>query len=175
MSDVIARDGLAAVTVSAVAQAAGLKRTLVGHYFTSREELVSQYLDRAVSGFGAMMLDVASDVAPGEAAERMLADDLYGGTKYLTVWLELVASAGRYEALKSRLNYLWTQVWLPRVEAILTEYYPGNDPARISEVAFCLSSLVEAYWAFRAQLEGDWTLRKTQTLNGCRVLLAQLE
>ena len=41
MADVVARDGLADTTIAKVAEAAGLQRTLVLHYFRDREALMT--------------------------------------------------------------------------------------------------------------------------------------
>ena len=52
MGFVVAQSGLANVTVAKIAEAAGLQRTLVLHYFHDRESLVDAYLDFVVGLYG---------------------------------------------------------------------------------------------------------------------------
>ncbi|QKT06059.1 TetR family transcriptional regulator [Gordonia sp. X0973] len=174
VTEIVAKDGLASVTVSNVAAAAGLTRTLVGHYFSTRDNLISEYVSLAVDEFGRAMIAFASERSVNEAVVRMLDDDAYGDEKYVTVWLELVATSSRDVEIRKQLNTLWQKRWLPSIERRIAAEYPSAHIDKVREVAFCTTALVEAYWALRAQLTGDTSTHRAQIMNGCHQLLAQL-
>ncbi len=175
MTAVVARDGLAGITIANVAAAAGLQRTLVLHYFGSRDELMASFITTAVAEYGDRM--VGGDGPEREPIEARL-DGLFEPGTYrsredLVIWAELVAKAARDQTVRQRLHELWTGRWLPEIERQLGLAYPDADAERVEQVAYALACLVEAHWYF--QLQGvDEDRRRRQAQQAARTLLATL-
>jgi AcrR family transcriptional regulator len=174
MAVVVAREGLAEVTVGKVAEEAGLQRTLVFHYFGDRARLVETFIDEVVGRYGDLLLLRQ----PGRSMEELLdlafADDLYERRDDLVVWVELVALAARDEAVRERVRRLWTERWLPQIEERLAEARPDAEPEQVASVAYGLICLNEAYWVFR--LQGVESPEHThQAKAAARVLLGSLD
>lgn len=174
-TDVIATDGLPGLTMTKVADAAGMKRTLVGHYFSSRDSLVEEYLSYAVARYGEAMIECASAGSVEEALTALLADEAYPEPKHLTVWLDLVAAASRDHGVRQRLNWLWSELWLPRMRSLIECEHEHADGAQLNGAVFTVTALIEAYWAFRAQGTTDHHIRRDQVLAACRTLLDSLD
>lgn len=174
VTEVIAADGLGAVTTARVAKTAGLTRTLVHHYFASRDALVEQYVTFAVAEYGEALLRQSEGLTVHEAIAAALDDSAYPEPQLLTAWLDLVAAASRDPSVAAQLNRLWTELWLPTIESALAQRYPAASAGQIAGTAFCLTALIEAFWAFRGQLTSGHDLRRAQVTEGCRHLVDQL-
>lgn len=174
-TEVIAADGLSGLTTTKVADAAGLKRTLVNHYFSSRDALVEEYLSYAVARYGEAMIEYASAGSVDEALTALLADDAYPEPKHLTAWLDLVVASSRDHSVRQRLNWLWSELWLPKMRSLIEREHGHADDAQLNGAAFTVTALIEAYWAFRAQETTDHTIRRQQVLAACRTLLDSLD
>ncbi|GAC69226.1 TetR/AcrR family transcriptional regulator [Gordonia soli] len=175
VTDVIALEGLSALTTTSVAEAAGLKRTLVGHYFPSRDSLIEQYVSFAVGVYGEVMIERAAVGSVDEALHAMLDESAYPEPKYLTVWLDLVAASSRDPSIQTQLDWLWTELWLPKIRALIATEHPGAGREQLAGAAFCITALIEAYWAFRAQLTTGHVRRRRQVVAACHGILAQLD
>ena len=176
MGSVVAREGLAGATIANVAEAAGLKRTLVLHYFGSRDGLMTSFITEAVAEYGDRMVGVGGESAGGsveERVDRLFEPGVYESRDDLVIWVELVARAARDQGVRQRLNELWTGRWLPEIERQLSAAFPAADADQIAQVAFGLSSLVEAYWYFHLQGLDD-EARRRQAHGAARTLLAGL-
>jgi len=170
-ASVVAKDGLAGTTVANVATAAGLQRTLVLHYFGSRDGLMSSFITEAVAAYGDQMLG-GQDESVEESLGRLFGPTAYRTQADLVIWVELVARAARDESVRQRLTELWTQRWLPAVERRLQQDYPQASAEQVEQVAYALSALVEGHWYFHLQgVQG----RRHHALQAARALLATLE
>lgn len=170
---VVARDGLADTTMSKVAEEAGLQRTLVLHYFKSRDELVDRFVSVAVAQYGAGMLSVDTGTSLHLRFDVMFAPGAYADRGDLVIWIELVALAGRDVGVRERLRELWTQHWLPELEHQLSVDYPGASAQARSAAAYGLACLFEAHWAFDLQgVSGPG--RRQQATQAARAILAPL-
>ncbi|MFI6940208.1 TetR/AcrR family transcriptional regulator [Streptomyces sp. NPDC050418] len=172
MTRVVARSGLDDATVSAVADEAGLQRTLVFHYFGDRRALLDAFLDEVVGGYGRRMLrDERRTI--GERIDGAFAPGFYAERDDLVVWVELVALAARDEAVRDRLRTLWAEGWLPEVERQLALAAPDADDELVAQVAYGVTCLFEAHWAFT--LQGlDSPRRRKQARAAARQLLSAL-
>ncbi|CAA0082505.1 HTH-type transcriptional regulator BetI [Mycolicibacterium vanbaalenii] len=148
---VVARDGLANTTLSQVAAAAGMQRTLVLHYFGSRDSLIQAFVDEAVAAYGTAMLRVDNDEKLLRRIHTMFAPGAYHSREDLVVWSELVALGARDPHVRQRLHALWARRWLPELEQQLADQYPSASPDEISSAAYGLACLFEAHWAFHLQ------------------------
>jgi AcrR family transcriptional regulator len=156
----ICRHGLAESTVARVAEAAGIQRTLVFHYFGDRRALIDALIGYQVEAHERALQESLAGVAPGERLERVL-DYFFGGRYYddrfpegAQVWMELVAIAGRDPHLRARLGTQWRR-WLAEVEEELTEAYPGAPRERRAAIAYGLTCLFEQNFAMGLQGLGD--------------------
>ncbi|MGM7647408.1 TetR/AcrR family transcriptional regulator [Nocardia sp. JW2] len=148
---VVAADGFANTTLSRVATAAGVQRTLVLHYFGSRDGLMQAFITDAVAEYGDNLLRLDADAPVEERVARMFEPGAYADRDDLVVWCELVALAARETVVRQRLTDLWTNRWLPGLEQQLSAAYPAASPDRVAVTAYALACLFEAHWAFHLQ------------------------
>ncbi|MEV0688062.1 TetR/AcrR family transcriptional regulator [Nocardia sp. NPDC050378] len=148
---VVAADGLANTTLSRVATVAGVQRTLVLHYFGSRDGLMQAFVTDAVAEYGDNLLRLGADAPVEERVARMFEPGAYADRDDLVVWCELVALAAREPVVRERLTDLWTNRWLPGLEQQLSAAYPAASPDRVAITAYALACLFEAHWAFHLQ------------------------
>ena len=84
---VVAREGLAGVTFAKVADEAGLQRTLVLHYFGSRDQLLSAFIDHTMGDTGTEILNRGSGEQPlRERVISMFGPQAYPSHDVLVVW-----------------------------------------------------------------------------------------
>jgi AcrR family transcriptional regulator len=170
---VVARDGLPGTTLSNIAAAAGLQRTLVLHYFGSRDALIGAFIEQTVSAYGTAMLRGHAGEPLRQRIEAMFAPGAYRTTEDLVVWSELVALSARDPAVRRRLQDLWAHRWLPDLEAQLAAEYPGASAEAVAAAAYALACLFEAHWAFSVQGVGD-EQRQRQAMTAAETILERL-
>lgn len=172
MRTVGARDGLANTTVSAVAEQAGMQRTLVFHYFRDRESLVEAFIAVLVAEYG----DEQLLVGEGDLNERVDAAfgaDFYEDAGDLKIWQELIALAARDGRVGAMLRSLWLERWLPRLQLELRDARPAASDTEIADVAYALAALVEGHWAMSAQGVTTGAHRRAAS-HAARTLIATL-
>ncbi|WP_181701047.1 TetR/AcrR family transcriptional regulator [Nocardia sp. GTS18] len=170
---VVAVEGFANTTLSRVATAAGVQRTLVLHYFGNRDGLMQAFIAGAVAEYGDTLLRIGADSPIEERVARMFEPGAYASRDDLVVWCELVALAAREPVVRQRLTDLWAERWLPGLEQQLAAAYPAAAPERVAATAYALACLFEAHWAFH--LQGvDQPERTEQAKQGAHTLLAAL-
>lgn len=153
---VVAREGLAGVTFAKVAEEAGLRRTLVLHYFGSREELISAFIDHAMGDVGTEILHRGSgEHSLRERVGMMLAPGAYQSRDDLVVWKELVTLSARDPEVAARMRELWDSRWLPDLEAQLAEEHPAAPAPAVAASAYALACLFEGHWGFSLQGVAD--------------------
>jgi AcrR family transcriptional regulator len=173
MVAVVAREGLADTTMAKVAEAAGMQRTLVLHYFRDRDALRAAFIGEAVAAYGEWMLPAGAEGSLEDRVCRLFEPGAYRDPADLVVWSELVALAARDGEVRRQLHDLWTRLWLPRVEGLLAAEYDTAGPDQVAATAYALAALVEAHWAFHLQgVSGP--ARRRQLQDAARALLAQL-
>lgn len=173
MVAVVAREGLADTTMAKVAEAAGMQRTLVLHYFRDRDALMTAFIGEAVAAYGEGMLPVGATGSLEDRVCRLFEPGAYRDAADLVIWTELVALAARDGDVRRQLRDLWTRLWLPEIEELLAAEYPTGAPDQIAATAYALAALVEAYWAFHLQgVSGP--ARRRQLQDAARTLLASL-
>jgi TetR/AcrR family transcriptional repressor of bet genes len=171
---VVAKEGLDGVTFAKVAGAAGLQRTLVHHYFSSRAELIDAFIDHAVGLMGTEILHRHDGQSLRQRIERMFATGAYRTREDMVVWAELVAQGARNSSIRDRLQALWCNRWLPDIEAQLAAEYPDISRDAIEATAYGLVCLFEAHWSF--SLQGvDEDGRQCQVERAALMLLNSLE
>jgi AcrR family transcriptional regulator len=147
-ASVVAKEGLAATTVGKVAEAAGLQRTLLLHYFKDRQSLIDAFVEQVAGLYGELQILGERSQPIERRVARAFEPGFYASPDDLAVWVELVAHAARDPELKARLRELWNARWLPTLERELAQARPRATPAQIAAVAYALACLVEAHWTF---------------------------
>ncbi|MFD4439655.1 TetR/AcrR family transcriptional regulator [Nocardia sp. NPDC058519] len=171
---VVAAEGFANTTLSRVAAAAGVQRTLVLHYFGSRDGLMQAFITDAVAEYGDALVRLGADEPIEHRVTRMFEPGAYANRDDLVVWSELVALAAREPVVRQRLTELWTDRWLPGLEQQLGTAYPAATAERVAATAYALACLFEAHWAFH--LQGvDSPGRADQAKQAAHTLLAALD
>ncbi len=173
MAGVVAKEGLASATLSRVAQAAGMQRTLVLHYFGSRDGLLQAFVTEAVADYGSAMLRTSTAGPVAARVDAMFEPGAYHTREDLVVWIELVALAARERAAREQLHELWTQRWLPELEQQLRQEYSDASADRIATAAYALACLFEAHWAFELQ-DVAGPERRSQAKRAANAILATL-
>ncbi len=173
MAGVVARDGLANATLSRVAEAAGMQRTLVLHYFGSRSGLLQAFINSAVAGYGSAMLRIAGGESIEARIDTMFEPGAYRSREDLVIWIELVALGARDSQVRQRLHELWTSRWLPELQEQLHVDYPHAGDDQVAAAAYALACLFEAHWAFHLQ-DVATSERGVQAKRAARAVLATL-
>lgn len=169
----VAAEGFSATTLSRVATAAGVQRTLVLHYFGNRDGLMRAFITDAVAAYGDAMLRLGADEPIERRVASMFEPGAYESRDDLVVWCELVALAARESVVRERLRELWSERWLPGLEQQLAVAFPAASPDQVATTAYALACLFEAHWAFH--LQGvDSPERTDQAQRAARTLLAAL-
>lgn len=173
-ASVVANDGLGGATMARIAEASGLQRTLVLHYFGSRDSLVSEFISYAVGEYGERMLSDTLGEPVCERVAAMFAPPTKRRRSEMAVWLQLVAAGTRDPSIKAKLSELWTQRWLPALEQQIAEEYPSADADDVAAAAYALTCLFEAHWALDAQ--GIWSERRSsQAESAAKTILGSLD
>lgn len=158
---VVARDGMAGVTFAKVADAAGMQRTLVLHYFASREQLISAFIDHAVGAIGTEILHRRPKETPlRQRIPEIFRPGTYRSREELVVWIELVALSARDSTVRQHMRNLWNERWLPDLEGQIAEAYPSAHNETVAASAYALACLFEAHWAFSLQNVVDETRQR---------------
>ncbi|MFI7122353.1 TetR/AcrR family transcriptional regulator [Amycolatopsis sp. NPDC049868] len=172
-AEVVVRDGLAGVTFAKVAEVAGMQRTLVLHYFGSRDDLIGAFIEHAVGAMGTEIFRRDPGLSLRERVLSLFAPGAYRTREDLVVWTELVALSARDEHVRRRLRELWTELWLPELEALLAAHSPGASSDDVADTVYALVCLFEAHWAFSIQDVVD-ERRRRQVERAAALILDQL-
>lgn len=159
-AEVVVREGLAGVTFAKVAESAGMQRTLVLHYFGSRDELLGAFIEHAVGALGTEIFRRDPGLSLRERVLSLFAPGAYRSHEDLVVWTELVALSARDAEVRRRLRELWTGLWLPELEALLAAHCPGASADDVADTVYALVCLFEAHWAFSIQDVADERRRR---------------
>lgn len=157
---VVAKEGLDGITFAKVADASGMQRTLVHHYFSSRSELINAFIEHYIAKMGTEIIHRFSGKPVSERIEMVFAPEAYRSKDDLIVWLELVAQSARNPFIQQMLQDLWLKDWLPDFQNQLVQEYPKASSEAISSAAYLIVCLFESYWAFSIQGVTDNQKRK---------------
>jgi len=167
---VVASEGLEGITFAKVAEAAGMQRTLVHHYFSSRSDLMNAFIEHYISNMGTEIIHRFSGKPLSERIVMMFTPEVYRTQDDLIVWFELVAQSARNSFIQQMLHTLWTKHWLPDLENQLAQDYPRASQENISATAYVLVCLFEAYWGFSIQGVTDQRRQKQMEQTALMIL-----
>lgn len=167
--------GIEAVTFARVARQAGVRTSIVPHYFGSKGALMGAMVDRVLDRVQAL-LDSALDGVEGRTLLDRLLDVLFGGRLAVptvaVVLDQLRASAYFNDTTRKRLVDMYRHFERLAADA-LVEIYPDAEPAQRHAVSYALVCLGDANNSFRAV--GFPRRYDEQARAAAEVLLAELD
>lgn len=144
----VLRDGLPEATLARVAAEAGIPRSLISHYFGTREALLAALFDRILAR---RQQEFEAFVARHPPERRLDAglDYLFGGPfdedrHGLASTGEMLALAARDPAYADDLRGMYRH-FTHRVEAELARARPGASRAELREAAYAIVCLAEQH------------------------------
>jgi AcrR family transcriptional regulator len=172
----IREHGMAGATVDKVAQALGLSRTLVFHYFGDMQTLSRAVLEHIVTTAVRTMTEARKGLAI-PARREALVDFVVNGPNLrelrdMIVQAEVNAVAGHDEAVAAMLSEMW-EVWIAAVVDELLVCFPQADRRRCEWVGYGLACLGEQHWWLT--FIGPGARRRNDALQAAESLLATLQ
>jgi AcrR family transcriptional regulator len=148
----IIESGIEGVTFARVARQAGVRTSIVPHYFGSKGALMAALVDRVLDRVQ-LLLDTSLDGTEGRALLDRLLEVLFGGRlgvpNVVVVLDQLRATAHFNEGTRQRLVEMYRHFEQLAADA-LAEIYPDAEPAQRHAVSYALLCLGDANNSFRA-------------------------
>ncbi|MGI9509216.1 MAG: TetR/AcrR family transcriptional regulator [Geminicoccaceae bacterium] len=131
----VARFGLEGATQERIAEAAGVKRTILRHYLGNRDDMIDALIDFVVADFDAQS-QALFDALPNTDRVPVLLDVLFGASgrtnpDMVLVFEALVAAVDRYPKAREAL-LAWTRRFIDAVEAELAMAFPTAAKDKIA-------------------------------------------
>jgi AcrR family transcriptional regulator len=135
---VVAREGIDAATIRAVAAEAGWSRGIVEHYFDSKDALVLYACELALERTLALVKQRHETTVGREALRAVLLDDLAQGKD---IWFDLLSTGARDPAMAPQLVRFDSEISIVLAEIIAEmiargEASPDLDPAAEARAIF---------------------------------------
>jgi TetR/AcrR family transcriptional repressor of bet genes len=147
----ILEEGIEGVTFSRVARRAGVRTSMVPHYFGTKGSLMAAMVDR-VLGRVEGLLDAAVDGATGRDRIERLLDVLFGGAfavpSVILVLDQLRATAHVNVTTRDRMVAMFRHLE-QLADGALADAYPDAPAVRRRNVAYSLLCLSDANNSFR--------------------------
>ena len=140
----VARFGLEGATQERIAEAAGVKRTILRHYLGNRDDMIDALIDFVVADFDAQS-QALFDALPNADRVTALLDVLFGASgktnpDMVLVFEALVAASDRYSKARKAL-LAWTQRFIDAVEAELITAFPHAAKDKVAASAHGIVAL----------------------------------
>ena len=140
----VARFGLEGATQERIAEAAGVKRTILRHYLGNRDDMIDALIDFVVNDFDAQS-HALFDALPNTNRMTALLDFLFGASgrtnpDMVLTFQALVTAADRYPKARKAL-LAWTQRFIDVVEAELVTAFPSATKNKIAASAHGIVAL----------------------------------
>jgi AcrR family transcriptional regulator len=168
--------GMAGATVDKVAQALGVSRTLVFHYFGDMRTLSRALVEHIVSTAIRNMAEGRKGLST--AARRQALVDFavngpdFGELRDLIVQAEVNALAGHDEEVAAMLSEMW-EVWIAAVVDELSACFPLADRRQCEWVGYALTCLGEQHWWLT--FIGPGARRRAEARRAAESLIATLQ
>ena len=168
--------GMSGATVDKVAQALGLSRTLVFHYFGDMQTLSRAVVEHIVSTAIRNMTKSRKGLSI-PARRRSIVDFTVNGPNLaelrdLIVQTEINALAGHDETVAAMLSEMW-EVWIAAVVDELTACFPQADRRQCQWVGYALACLGEQHWWLT--FIGPGARRRNEARRAAESLIATLQ
>ncbi|HEX4181811.1 MAG TPA: TetR/AcrR family transcriptional regulator [Caulobacteraceae bacterium] len=174
--DCIREHGMSGATVDKVAQALGLSRTLVFHYFGDMRALSRAVVEHIVTGSVRGMTEGRKGLPIAER-RRVMVDFVVNGPSFgelrdLIVQAEVNALAGHDPDIAAMLSEMW-EVWIAAVVDELSVCFPDAERGRCEWVGYALSCLGEQHWWLT--FIGPGATRRAEARKAAESLIATLQ
>jgi AcrR family transcriptional regulator len=164
----IASNGYDAVTVASICAEAGFSRGLIGHYFSSKEELLLEAVETVAVQLGEAIRDAAN--AAGHAPIERLHALIHASftppgltADKVAVWVALASSA----RWSTSLAHIYRQIWVNYRAGVGRLFSRAAEERRLTidaeNVALAFSQLIEGLWIGIAGDPGTVTPAKAET------------
>lgn len=98
----------------------------------------------------------------------------YASRDDLVIWTEIPALAARDDSVRDQIRTLWSQRWLPLIEAEIQTARPQAPRSQVRAVSYGIACLAEGHWALWLQgLSSPERRRHAQA--SAQLLLASLD
>ena len=168
--------GMAGATVDKVAQALGLSRTLVFHYFGDMRTLSRAVVEHIVSTAIRNMTESRKGLSIPARRQALIEFAVngpnFGELRDLIVQAEVNALAGHDEAVAAMLSEMW-DVWIAAVVDELAMCFPRADRRQCEWVGYALTCLGEQHWWLT--FIGPGARRREDVRRAAENLMATLE
>jgi TetR/AcrR family transcriptional regulator, regulator of biofilm formation and stress response len=138
---ILVRDGVGGLTMAAIGDEAGVRKSLITYHFGSKEGLLAVLFDSVVHDHNLAGMELLTRQAMGQervkallARERALADD----PEYRSVTFELLPKVLRSDELRPRVDELWR--WYH--EVVLRDLDAWDDEKRRAKMKPLVSILL---------------------------------
>ena len=140
----VARFGLEGATQERIAEAAGVKRTILRHYLGNRDDMINALIDFVVADFDAQSRALFGALPKSNRVNTLL-DYLFGASgrtdpDMVLTFQALVAAADRYPKARKAL-LAWTQRFIDGVKVELATAFPSADNDRVAASAHGIVAL----------------------------------
>lgn len=143
--------GLEKSSFQRIAARAGVQRTLITHYFGTREALVEEVVARILARYAAAGERALAEVPEAEQLEAAvdLLFDLETSPRENTLYQALFWAAETDAKIRRLLNQA-TEGWIDGYRELLTARFPEASPERIDSTASGLVALSYGGWTLLA-------------------------
>lgn len=140
----VARFGLEGATQERIAEAAGVKRTILRHYLGNRDDMIDALIDFVVADFDAQS-KILFDALPNTGRVAVLLDLLFGASgrtnpDMVLTFQALVVAADRYPKVRKEL-FDWTQRFTDAIGAELAAAFPDAAKEKVAASAHGIVAL----------------------------------
>ncbi len=139
----VARYGIEGATLERIAEAAGLRRSLLRHYIGNRDELIEALTTRFIMRSDAQVKELFEElptIGRATALLDILFDENYSDNHLALVAAALIAAAPNYPHLNARLRQ-WTHHFIEGVAEELQRALPTADSTACFETAAGISGI----------------------------------
>lgn len=141
--------GIPGATVDKVAQAMGVSRTLVFHYFGDMQTLTRAAAEHILRTSVRHLTEGRQSLSCAARREALLdyavAGPHFAEPRDVVVLAELTSLAGRDPTIAAMLSEIW-QSWIEAIVDEVSACFPAADPAHCASVGYALACLGEQHW-----------------------------
>lgn len=140
----VARLGLEATSLEAIAEEAGMQRSILRHYIGNRDAIIAAMIDRITNRYRAETKQLLGALPKSGKTDALIDllfnDDEAESLEQRAVTEALLAAAGRYPVIRERFS-TWMTEFVDVIARILAEDHPHAGQGECWTVAYGLVGL----------------------------------